>query len=86
MINYYYEDSYIFDVDKTPGLNLAFGITYYDNNPEPIDIDPDYGEILGQIKTWGDNEFTKFTKLNMRPCTYEELGLEERDGKYYSKR
>ena len=49
VIDYYYEDTEIFDLDKTPGLNVAFGITYYDDNPDAID-DLDYGEVVGFIK------------------------------------
>ena len=51
VIDYYYKDTYDFDLDKTPGLNIAFGITHYDNNTEPLD-DLDYGEVVGMIKTW----------------------------------
>ena len=52
VIDYYYKDTDMFDLDKTPGLNVAFGITYFDANPDPID-DPDYGEVVGTIKSWG---------------------------------
>ena len=52
MIDYFYEDDYVFDLDKKPGLNIAFGITYFDDNQEPID-DLDYGEVIGRVKTWG---------------------------------
>ena len=56
-IDYHYNDSYVFDLDKKPGLNIAFGFTHYDNNPEPID-DPDYGEVIAEIKTWGGTSGT----------------------------
>ena len=39
VIDYYYEDTDIFEHDKSPGLNIAFGITHYDNNTEPYDLD-----------------------------------------------
>ena len=51
VIDYYYKDIDNFNLDKTPGLNIAFGITHYDNNTEPLD-DLDYGEMVGMIKTW----------------------------------
>ena len=49
LIDYYYKDTDKFDVDKNPGLNIAFGITHYNNVSEPID-DPDYGEVVGIVK------------------------------------
>ena len=49
VIDFYYKDTDKFNVDKTPGLNIAFGITHYDNVTESI-ADPDYGEIVGVIK------------------------------------
>ena len=48
-IDYYYKDTDKFELDKNPGLNIAFGITHYNNVSEPID-DPDYGEVVGVIK------------------------------------
>ena len=56
-IDYHYDDSYVFDLDKKPGLNIAFGFTHYDSNTEPID-DPDYGEVIAEIKTWGGTSGT----------------------------
>ena len=49
VIDYYYKDTDNFNVDKSPGLNIAFGITHYDNVTEPID-DLDYGEVVGIVK------------------------------------
>ena len=49
LIDYYYKDTDKFDIDKNPGLNIAFGITHYNNVSEPID-DPDYGEVVGIVK------------------------------------
>ena len=49
LIDYYYKDTDKFEFDKTPGLNIAFGITHYNNVSEPID-DPDYGEVVGIVK------------------------------------
>ena len=74
-IDYYYDDTEMFNLDKTPGLNVAFGITYYDDNPDPID-DLDYGEVTGAIKSWGGAGGSTYTPLTLRPCTREELGLD----------
>ena len=78
VIDYYYSDSDKFEQDKKPGLNIAFGITHYDDNFEAID-DLDYGEVIGEIKRWDGETVTTRTKINLRPCTYEELGLDEKD-------
>ena len=45
VIDYHYTEFDLFELDKKPGLNIAFGITHYDNNREPID-DLDYGEVI----------------------------------------
>ena len=50
IINYHFTEFDVFDLDKKPGLNIAFGITHYDNNPDAID-DLDYGELVAEIKT-----------------------------------
>ena len=49
MINYYFTEFDKFELDKKPGFHIAFGITHYDSNPEPID-DLDYGEVIAEIK------------------------------------
>ena len=87
MIDYFYEDDYVFDLDKRPGLNIAFGITYFDDNQEPID-DLDYGEVIGRVKTWGSEGGLQYQNLKLRPCTYQELGLDSpvevsEDSKFY---
>ena len=77
-IDHYYNDSYVFDLDKKPWLNVALGFTHYDSNPEPID-DLDYGEVFADIKTWGGTSGSGHRRINLRPCTYEELGLDKPD-------
>ena len=57
-----------FELDKTPGLNIAFGITHYDNNTEPLD-DLDYGEVVAMVKTWNSTEGIRYRKIPMRQCT-----------------
>ena len=68
VIDYHYSDSDIFDLDKTNGLNIAFGITHYDNNPDPID-NLYYGEVVALLKRWDGNSGAWYEKLNLRPCT-----------------
>ena len=77
VIDYYYQDGDVFDLDKTPGLNIAFGITHYDTNLEPID-DLDYGEVVAYAKGGNDLSGDIYEKIALRPCTYEELGLDKR--------
>ena len=87
VIDSYYQDDYVFNLDKQPGLQIAFGITYYDTNQEMI-VEPDYGELIGRVKKWGgDHVGIEWQELNIRPCTYEELGLGDEesmeDSKFY---
>ena len=74
-IDHYYSERDVFNLDKKPGLNIAFGITHYDANLEPID-DPDYGELVGEIKRWDGEIYIPHIRLKLRPCTREELGLD----------
>ena len=71
----FYQDDYVFDLDKKPGLQVAFGMTYYDSNQEII-IEPDYGELIARVKKWGgDHTGIEWQQLDIRPCTEGELGL-----------
>ena len=80
-IDHYYSEHDIFNLDKKPGLNIAFGITHYDANLEAID-DPDYGELIGEIKRWDGEHYVPHIRLKLRPCTREELGLDTSGGDY----
>ena len=86
VIDYYYSDTDVFNIDKTPGLNIAFGVTHYDNNTEKLD-NLDYGEVIGEIKRWDGENHVPHLKLKLRPCTKEELGLdtngESENAKFY---
>ena len=73
-IDYYYTDEYTFDLDKKPGFNIAFGISYYDHN-RTMPIEPDYGEVVAKIKRWNETELINFSDIKLRLCTKEELGL-----------
>ena len=62
-------------------FNIAFAITAYDNNREPID-DPRYGRIVAKIVSWGFSETQAVDLGGVLPthtCTPEEIGLGERD-------
>ena len=56
------------------GLEIAFGVTNYDDNLEMLD-EPEYGEIKAMIKTWSSNSGIKWKELEIRPCEKNELGL-----------
>ena len=69
-----YSDAF-FDTEKTfssdDGFNLAFAITAYDDNPEPID-DPRYGRIIAKITSWGfeeDEQGVGMSEVKTRNCT-----------------
>ena len=66
-------------------MNVAFGMTYYDSNPNML-IEPDYGEVKGRVRSY-DIDGTYWQDLNLRPCTREELGIdseeEQADAKFY---
>ena len=55
---------------------MAFGLTYYDGNPEMLQFD-DVGRLVPRLKTWSKDGPVIFYDLSYRPCTREELGLEE---------
>ena len=76
VVDSHYSDEYIFNLDKGPGFQAAFGLTYYDSNQEMI-IEPDYGEIIGRVKSWNNENGVVWQYLDFRPCTQEELGISE---------
>ena len=76
VVDSHYNDGYVFDLDKGPGFQAAFGLTYYDSNQEMI-IEPDYGEIIGRVKSWNNENGVVWQYLDFRPCTQEELGISE---------
>ena len=76
-IDTYFDSSYEFDLDKGDGLQIAFALTHYDDNFEMLE-EPDYGEIKARIRSWSpETPETFFTEVEIRPCTYEELGLSD---------
>ena len=52
------------------GIMIAFGLTAYDSNREPID-DPTYGTLKAYYKTWGLKEEggVHFEPLTSKKCT-----------------
>ena len=59
------------------GLSLAFGITAYDDNQEPIE-EAQYGHLKAYYKSWGVHEHISgihFEELPTRQCTRAQLGL-----------
>ena len=68
-------EEYRFDLDVNNSLQVAFGITYYDGNPEMLDFD-DVGRLVPRLKTWTKDGPVVFRDLRYRPCTGAELGLD----------
>ena len=50
-IDSFYTREYSFDLDIDKNLQVAFGISYYDDNSERLDFD-DIGQIVPRIKSW----------------------------------
>ena len=50
-VDSYFDAFYEFSLDKKPGLQIAFGLTAYDGNYEPID-DPTYVTVKSRIRSW----------------------------------
>ena len=73
------QDSYFTDEKvhgQDDGFQLAFGITAYDGNPEPID-DPTYGRIVARYETWGLEGSPGLSEIPIKQCSYEDLGLDD---------
>ena len=64
----FFETDYEFKTDD--GLQIAFGITAYDENYESIE-NPDYGDLKAYYKTWGfeDAPGEVFTEIISKQCT-----------------
>ena len=62
-------------------FNIAFAITAYDDNREPID-DYRYGKVAAKIVQWGFGDTQGVDiggYLDHHNCTREELGLDDYD-------
>ena len=71
---------------KERGFSLAFAISAYDSEPNPIE-DPRYGYVNAQYVTWGLNKDSQGgvdpDKLTHHLCSKEELGLIAGDSNFY---
>ena len=77
IVDSYFDGYYEFNLDKKPGLQIAFGLTAYDSNYEPLD-EPEFVEVKARTRSWSpDEDVVIFQDVTTRPCTREELGLEE---------
>lgn len=67
-----------FEFRTEDGLQIAFGITSYDDNYDTTE-DPDYGDLKAYYKTWGyeDAPGEVFTEIESNQCTNEQLGIDE---------
>ena len=75
LLDSYFSEEYVFDMDKKPGFNIAFGMSYYDSNQKML-IEPDIAEIKARIKMWSPSySGIEWHEVDIRPCTREELGL-----------
>ena len=66
-------------------MQLAFGITHYDSNQEPID-DLDYGEIVARYQTWGLGQEMgsgMSDPIPIKRCTPAELGLSDNGSLFF---
>ena len=77
----YFLDTDVFKLDKREGLQIAFGVSHFDQNYE-MTPEPWFGEMKLYHKKWGsavmneeDFEGAYFEDIPFRPCTREELGL-----------
>ena len=71
----YFSSEFEFTTDN--GLMIAFGLTDYQNNREPIE-DADYGTLRAYYKYWGmegDDAQVYWQQLEAKTCTPEQLGL-----------
>ena len=59
-------------------FNVAFGITYYDGDKEPIE-NPNIGTMKAIYREWGLGDYSGVleTELETRPCTMEDFGLQD---------
>ena len=76
-LDYYYDESFVFD--HSNGLAVAVAFTGWNNNRE-YELDKSIGEFIFINYEWGyDEDGTFFLKRDRIPshvCTKEELGLE----------
>ena len=66
----YFSSDYEFNTQH--GFQVAFALTNYDDNQNPID-DKTYGQVKAYYKTWGltDVKGVSFEEINNDYCTME---------------
>ena len=70
-----------FEFSTSNGLMVAFGLTAYDSNQEPIE-DQSYGQLKAYYKTWGmpgDPPGVNWQEMPTKPCSRGQLGLSDSD-------
>ena len=76
-LDYYYDESFVFDYSM--GFNVAVAFTDWDNTKEYV-IDKSIGEVVFEEFAWGEDEDGNYWSHRLRipshVCTKEELGLE----------
>ena len=83
-LDYYYDESFVFD--QSMGLYVAVAFTGYNNNRE-YEIDKSIGEVVYTAYEWGydedGNSFLSRDRIPSHVCTKEELGLEGDSSYFY---
>ena len=83
-LDYYYDDSFVFD--QSMGLYVAVAFSGY-NNKREYELDKSIGEIVYISYEWGydedGNTFLKRERIPSHVCTKEELGLEGDSSNFY---
>ena len=50
-VDSYFNDTYEFELDKLPGIQIAFGLTAYDGNYEMLN-ETEYAQIKANARSW----------------------------------
>ena len=76
IVDRYFDEDDVFNIDKhRNGFQIAFGYTGYPDD-NVMRYEPEYAELKLVLKEWGHGvEGVTFTKIDVRPCNDEELGL-----------
>ena len=50
-VDSYFDDTYVFESDKLPGLQIAFGLTAYDSNYNLLN-ETEYAQVKARMRSW----------------------------------
>lgn len=50
-VDSYFDDTYEFESDKLPGLQIAFGLTAYDSNYNLLN-ETEYAQVKARMRSW----------------------------------